>query len=208
MIKIAALSDTHEDHKKVVFNEKHLQADLLIFGGDFSAKFANQEDVQEFLVWFAGQPQKYKIMIGGNHDFFAEENEDKLRSMLPPGVIYLNNESVEIEGYKIFGSPNTPNMPMWAFSKMEDKMNQFYDKIPADTQILITHSPPFGILDKSSRGINCGSSTLLEKIGSLQLKANIFGHVHNASGVIELDGVTYANVSVFNGEEPKYIEVE
>lgn len=208
MLKLTAISDTHEEHKKVVFDEIHNTSDVLVHGGDFSFRNASKEDIQEFLDWLASLPQKHKILIGGNHDFFAQDNEKLFRSMLPEGVIYLNNEAVEIEGYKIFGSPNTPNLPTWAFSKMEKYMNQFYDKIPGDTQILITHTPPYGILDKSSWGINCGSLTLLDKVKELPIKINIFGHVHNASGVLEENGVTYANVSVFNGEKPKYFEIK
>lgn len=209
MLKIVAISDTHTAHDKVVFSEIHNQADILICGGDFSFMYAKKEGVKEFLDWFASHPQKYKILIGGNHDFFAEENDEIFRAMIPEGIIYLNNETVEIEGYKFFGSPNTPNMPMWAFSKMEKDMPVFYENIPNDVDVLITHTPPFGILDKSSKGINCGSTTLLDKISTLEkLKLNIFGHVHNAHGILIDNNVTYANVSVYNEEPPTYLELE
>lgn len=209
MIKITAFADTHGNHNKVKFDEKHLSSDLLVFGGDFSATTEdNRDDVRRFLSWLSMQPQKHKILIGGNWDFFADRKQKEFKSIIPKNIIYLNNESVTIKGYKIFGSPNT-NLTTWAFGKYERVLSEHcYSKIPNDTDILITHTPPYEILDTNRYGQNCGSTSLREKLKELNnIKINIFGHTHSSSGVIKKDNIIFANVSVYNGEEPQYFEI-
>jgi len=214
IMNITALSDTHGRHQDVKFDEKQLAADMLIYGGDFTLN--NYQDplnseikkqTKIFLNWLSRQPQKYKILIGGNHDFFAERKFYEFKEMLPSNIIYLNNETVEIEGLKIFGSPNTAELPGWAFGDWEKNMSKYYDKIPDDVDILVTHTPPYGILDLSSSGNRYGSTTLLEKMKSLKPKINMFGHVHESYGTLIKDDVLYANVNVYNGKAPSYFEI-
>jgi len=211
---ITALSDSHGRHQDIKFDEKQLAADMLIYGGDFTLNVSHdplnseiKKQTKIFLNWLSRQPQKYKILIGGNHDFFAERKFSEFKEMMPLNIIYLNNETVEIEGLKIFGSPNTANLPGWAFGDWEDNMNNYYDKIPIDVDILITHTPPYGILDLSSSGNRYGSTTLLEKMKSLKPKINMFGHVHESYGTLVKDDVLYANVNVYNGKAPSYFEI-
>lgn len=213
-MKIVALSDTHGKHQQVKFEEKHLNADMFVYAGDFTLNIDPnplsdeiKKKTQIFLNWMSRQPQKYKILIGGNHDFFAERKFAEFKTMLPSNIIYLNNEVVEIEGLKIFGSPNTANLPGWAFGDFEHNMNNYYDKIPSDVDVLITHSPPYGILDLSSSGNRYGSKTLLEKMKEIKPKINMFGHVHESYGSLMKDDVLYANVNVYNGKEPSYFEI-
>lgn len=213
-MNIVALSDTHGRHQEVKFDEKQLSADLLIYGGDFTLNIfpdpLNDEikkQTQSFLNWLSSQPQKYKILIGGNHDFFADRKFAEFKEMLPSNIIYLNNETIEIDGYKIFGSPNTAELPGWAFGDWEKNMSKYYDKIPDDVDILVTHTPPYGILDLSSSGNRYGSKTLLERLKSLKPKINMFGHVHESYGTLIKDDVLYANVNVYNGKAPSYFEI-
>ena len=74
----------------------------------------------------------------------------------------MENESVEILGLKIYGSPYSPEFCNWAFSiNPDDESKQMWDKIPKDTDILITHGPPYKILDKTITGIDAGCTDLL-----------------------------------------------
>jgi Icc-related predicted phosphoesterase len=109
---------------------------------------------------------------------------------MPLGVIYLEHESVTIEGVKIFGSAYTPEFGKnWAFNVPKDKIAEKWAEIPDDTDILITHGPAKGILDltqyDSRPGADgksfyqCGCPELLERVLKVQPKYHIFGHIHS-----------------------------
>ena len=79
-----------------------------------------------------------------------------------------------------------------------DRQSRNYARIPEDTDILITHSPAYGILDFDN-GINYGSEEILERLPSLpNLKAHLFGHIHAQHGKIERDGIIFSNAAIMN----------
>src|SRR5574344_707337 len=112
--KICVISDTHNLHKQL---GKLPDADILVHCGDVTMAGSEGEAI-DFLNWFLDQPHKYKIFIGGNHDFClygADING------LPDNCYYLNGNGVEIEGLHFYG------VPMF----MEDAMSGDYDKLIA-----------------------------------------------------------------------------
>jgi Icc-related predicted phosphoesterase len=194
-MKFVAISDTHSQHRKVVLP----QADCIIHAGDVSS-MGRESEVIDFLDWFSGLDYKYKIFIAGNHDFFFERCDKlRLKSILPNNVIYLNDSRVEIEGIKIWGSPISPWFYNWAFNRYRgEQIRKHWALIPADTDILITHGPVFGRLDKTASGDEVGCKDLLEKINEIEPKVHICGHIHEAYGEIEENGIKYINASVVN----------
>lgn len=181
---ILHLSDTHSKHHKL----RNLPpADIIIHSGDIS--FAGSEnEVMDFIEWFGALPYKYKIFIAGNHDFcLFEANIDGL----PENCFYLCNSGVTIEGVKFYGTPML----------MEDVMSGDYDrniqKIPDDTDILITHQPPYGILDFSAN-IRYGDHKLLEIVLKAKPKYHLFGHIHGAYGVEKSEHTTFVNATVLS----------
>ena len=182
-MKIFAISDTHGRHEKVLIPEG---TDMLIHAGDFSntkLPAMNSNEVNTFLIWLEQQPVKYKVIIAGNHDTSIESRFFTKKDFKNRGIIYLEHESIEIEGIKIFGSPYTPEFHNWAFNRTRAKLGKIWDSIPDDTDILITHGPPKGILDSASRdknlNENVGCSALLKKVLKIQPKYMIFGHIHD-----------------------------
>lgn len=182
-MKIFAISDTHGRHEQVVIPEG---TDMLIHAGDFSntkLPAMNHNEVINFLMWLQQQPVKYKVIIAGNHDTSIEARFITKKDFKDRGIIYLEHESIEIEGIKIFGSPYTPEYNNWAFNRSRNKLGRIWDSIPDDTDILITHAPPKGILDSASRdkhlNENVGCSALLKKVLKIQPKYMIFGHIHD-----------------------------
>src|SRR6185369_10981605 len=114
-------------------------SDILIHAGDFTRR-GKQDEVADFLQWYSTQPQKYKILIGGNHDFLLEKQPDVFKTMLPSNIIYLENDTVEIEGLRFWGSPITPYFFDWAFNRQRgDDIKKYWDMIPDNTDIIITH---------------------------------------------------------------------
>ncbi len=194
-MKIVAISDTHNRHQSLVLPE----GDMLIHAGDVSSQ-GKQSQVEDFLKWFSKQDFKYKIFIAGNHDFFFERMpEDYIKSLIPENVIYLNDSGVEIEGIKIWGSPVQPWFYDWAFNRQRGAdIKKHWDLIPLSTDILITHGPAKGILDKTIHNVETGCEDLLNKIQEIRPKYFIFGHIHEGYGMVEKNGTTFINASVLD----------
>jgi Icc-related predicted phosphoesterase len=181
VMRILAISDTHGFHKDL---KDFSNIDMIIHGGDFSnAKnpMFNQSEAVDFLDWYNDIPVKYKVLIAGNHDTSVEA-----RLVLPAdfkNIVYLEHEYVEIEGIKIFGSPYTPQFGGWAFMRDRGKLDPFWEQIPYDTDILVTHGPPKGILDLSYNREDIleyyGDKELLNHVHRVNPKHMIFGHIHN-----------------------------
>ena len=135
-------------------------------------------------------------MVPGNHEFFLESNPER-RSLLDNANVLID-ESIEIEGLNIYGSPMTPLYGA-AFGKSSHKDRQrHWSNVPDDTHVLVTHGPPFGILDLSPEQTErMGDQELRNRVRELAtLKLHAFGHVHGAHGAVEQDGVTFANVAL------------
>lgn len=203
MIKITHISDTHG------YEPNLIGGDILIHSGDLT-KHGFKSEILKQLNYLHEQLDKYSYIVftGGNHDFWIERHPNEFKeACLSAGLIPLLNESIEVMGLKIFGSPDTPVFHNWAFNKTESELHDVYKKIPDDTDILITHGPPLGILDKTFLGTNVGSDSLFEKVSRMNLKLHLFGHIHEDSGVVENNhtlfinsGTTICNIEIDNDE--------
>ena len=203
-MKITFISDTHTQHKKIELPG----GDILIFSGDFMGSGYRVYEAQSFLKWFSEQPYKYKIFIAGNHDRYCEINPEIFETLVDDyveqNVIYLKDDLIEIEGLKIYGTPWQPYFCNWAFNIPEsDRLISLYQNIPEDLDILITHCPPYNILDKSHDYRNgeepLGSKELeivLSELGKHRPKIHCFGHIHGDGGNTLTDGTCYINASV------------
>ena len=194
-MQIVAISDTHGKHR----NLKIPDGDILIHAGDVS-KSGRPEQIQDFLDWFTNQKFRYKIFVAGNHDFFFDNaHVDVIGKMIPKEVIYLNDSGVEIEGFKIWGSPITPWFNDWAFNRERgEEIKKHWDLIPDDTDILITHGPAFGILDETVYGKRTGCEELLLRVYQVKPKYHIFGHIHEDYGSFTKGETTFINASVLD----------
>ncbi|WP_428741856.1 metallophosphatase domain-containing protein [Tenacibaculum sp.] len=194
-MKIVFISDTHGRHEDV----KLPQGNVLIHAGDVS-RTGKSVEVEAFLKWYSNQPHKYKILIAGNHDWYFESNSKiMIDSRMPDNIIYLNDSGCEIEGVRFWGSPIQPEFGNWAFNrKRGEDIKAHWDLIPLKTDVLITHGPPFGILDKTMRNDLVGCEELLKKVNQIKPKIHVFGHIHEAYGVVEKNGVKFINASLLN----------
>ncbi len=176
-----------------------MQGDLIIHAGDIS-NVGKEAGVIAFLDWFQNLNFKHKIFIAGNHDFYFERaTDEEIQNLIPKEIIYLNDSGTEIDGIHIWGSPIQPWFHDWAFNRQRGAdIKKHWDLIPQQTDILVTHGPPFGILDATMRQQNVGCDDLLEKVKVVAPKIHAFGHIHEAYGIRELEGVKYINASVLN----------
>lgn len=171
----------------------------MLHAGDVSYR-SNREEIVDFLDWFAKQPFPYKIFIAGNHDFFFERKKEALiKALVPEGVHYLKDEAVVIDGLKIWGSPYTPWFYRWAFNKRRgEPLATHWNQIPADTDILLTHGPVYGILDTVINEQNAGDKDLLKRVLEIKPKAHVCGHIHEAYGMVRRHGIRFVNACVLN----------
>lgn len=195
-MKITLISDTHNRHHKINL----LGGDMLIHAGD-ATEMGTDREIYRFLDWFVDQPYEYKILIAGNHDFGFESDEfvAKIREEYPE-IIYLQDELVEIEGLKIYGSPWQPEFGGWAFNLPRDgeELKRNWDLIPEKVDFLITHGPPFGRGDMLEDGREVGDQLLIEAITLKKPAVNVFGHIHAGRGLYEGVDTVFMNASVVN----------
>lgn len=188
---IICISDTHNLHNQLQIPN----GDILIHAGDISA-VGKKDDFINFNDWLGQLPHKYKIVIAGNHDFYLENEPFEAQRILT-NAIYLNDSGTEVEGLKIWGSPVSPEFHDWAFNrKRGEEIRKHWELIPTNTDILITHCPPYGILDKTLDGRNEGCENLLEIVGKIQPRLHIFGHIHEANGETKIEDTIFINASI------------
>ena len=192
MSKIVHITDTHFYHSLI----KQQDTDFVIFSGDCSNpqdSFINEQQVRDFIEWYSQYPATHKIFIAGNHDASIERNLVTRSDFQSNGIIYLENDWVEIEGIKIWGSPITPTYNVgWAFNRARNKTETIWKHIPDDTDIIVTHGPPKGILDLAYHDDVlefCGDKSLLNRVLQINPKLHLFGHIHN-NGYIQNSGYT------------------
>jgi len=214
-MRIWFISDTHQKHG---FLDIPDNIDMVLFGGDATNPkdpALNTNEMLDFLEWFNSLTHiKYKVMIPGNHDTSIEKGMVS-RGDIPESIIFLEHESVTIEGIKIFGSPYTPKFGTdWAYNVPRGKaIKSYWDEIPEDTRILLTHGPPKGVLDLTQYDsrlgntgnsyFQCGCKDLLERVKIIQPEYHLFGHIHTEencpnSGILQIQNcsTTFINGSV------------
>ena len=208
-MEIIFISDTHTKHFDGWLNreldkllEEYPEA-VLVHCGDISSR-GRQREVEDFVEWYEDLKFKNKLLIAGNHDFMFEDNpEEALRILESKGksITYLNDSGVEIGGIKFWGSPVTPRFFDWAFNRDADIQNH-WNMIPHDTNVLITHGPPYGILDFTLRDRKpVGCHYLRKRLFDLKdLKVHSFGHIHEAFGQQigddeDFQGIQFVNAS-------------
>lgn len=198
-MRIAATSDLH-GHLPVVPN-----CDVLVIAGDIGppTKAYHYDPVrrqawlrEEFLPWCQAQPAGQVVFIAGNHDIgIQKEGISGITTF--PRVHYLQDSGVTIRGVRFWGSPWTPTFNNWAFMDDDDELANKWLKIPHDTDVLITHGPPYGRADQNQGGEHCGSRSLMQwRTEATRLpRMHFFGHIHEGAGQ---QGHRWANVSFVN----------
>eukprot|EP01134_Creolimax_fragrantissima_P003772 CFRG3772T1 len=210
-VRVVVISDTHS---RPVCDLP--AGDIIIHAGDFTM-CGDTKEVTEFAEWFAGLNYKHKIVVAGNHEITFDiegyeqlwrekhkmkRDQRKIKASLVnmEGITYLEDGAVMFYGYKFWGSPWQPKFAEWAFQRKRGKsLKTIWDSIPADVDILITHSPPVGLGDLTTRAERVGCVDLLYAV-QMQIKPmyHLFGHVHEGYGMWS-DGTTvFANASTCN----------
>lgn len=212
-MKIVCISDTHNlhNHQSIVIPD----GDVLIHAGDFT-RIGTPKEVQSFLLWFSSLPHKHKLVICGNHDatyslpwdgpkkWHNDPGPWKAKLEIDPTIRYIHQEVIEIDGTRIYGDNHSRECG-WGWGVSYDEAPALWKKIPKDIDILVTHGPPHGILDRhpdyrkmSKIGHHPEEPTPMMRSGCYglrrrleyfakspanRLRWHIFGHIHYSYGV-------------------------
>jgi len=185
-MKILHISDTHNCHRRLIDLPK---ADVVVHSGDFTMSGSEQEAI-DFLNWFCDLPYNHKIFICGNHDtcLYGATIDG-----LDNNVHYLCNSGIIIDGIKFYG------VPMFIGDCATDRQSRNIYNIPTDTDVLITHSPAYAILDFDDN-INYGDEQLLEKVMAVHPRLHLFGHIHAQHGITTNLGITFSNGAIMSAD--------
>lgn len=205
---ITFISDTHNKHKKITGDLPG--GDLIIHAGDISSQ-GYKHEIQQFCKWFSKlEGYTTKVFIAGNHDWGFQKEPEMAKEVVNfyENITYLEDSQLIKDGLKIWGSPWQPEFYNWAFNlpKNGQELGEKWDLIPQVTDILITHGPAFGYLDKViGQYDNLGCQLLTNKIREIGPKIHVCGHIHTGRGYM-FDGTThYINASVLD-EEYQYCQ--
>lgn len=196
-MKLIVISDTHG------YKPPLPSGDVLIHCGDMTA-YGSEEETRNYLTWMSEQPFFMKLVVPGNHDLWLyEEYKQAIEHDLSDlywiqkqyrenGIHILIDEQVTLDPgltickdqkYSFYGSPWTPMFNNWAFMEEDKNLHKYFQKIPEGVDVLVTHGPAYGILDKPSYQLRLGSQSLLYHINRAKPKHHVFGHIHASYGM-------------------------
>lgn len=204
---IDLISDLHGEFPELA------GGDLLIVAGDLVGSLTRHA-YDYFANWLHQQKYTKKIFIAGNHDTFLEKEVNLIfpyQGMfeIESEVVFLYDSGIEFEGLKIWGSPWTksfegvnPHCKAFMLDSEEELLKK-WKLIPDDIDILVTHSPPYHILDKTKSGEHVGSESLVRMLNHIRPKLHVFGHIHECGGQTETiplfhESIVFVNASIVN----------
>ena len=207
-MKVTFISDTHSKHKQIT--QDLPGGDLLIHAGDFMNSGWGLLEAKDFFNWFDSvSGYDKKVFIAGNHDRVIEDAPVEARVALQNNktITYLQDEGYALydidkdQSIKIYGSPWQPEFCNWAFNLPRNgkEIKARWDAIPDDTDILITHGPPYGYLDiPGGKDFHVGCELLRERVDALKPKIHVFGHIHGSAGYHFNGHTHFINASVLD----------
>jgi Icc-related predicted phosphoesterase len=189
--RVTVISDTHCRHDEIDLPA----GDLLIHCGDMFDLFSRTpQRLFQMDQWFGRQEFDTILYTGGNHDRELEAAVAH-RSQPLKNAHYLSDEAVEFRGLRIFGAPWVPDLSRHAFFKDQPALARTWGQIPPGIDILVTHTPPKGILDKSRGGQSLGCPDLAAELQRISPRVHCFGHVHASAGHRRIGETLFINAS-------------
>jgi predicted phosphodiesterase len=226
-LRFVAISDTHLSEPELP------KGDVLLHAGDLTYRGTPLE-VSEAFFYLKKAKEKYGfkhvLLIAGNHDWLAQKQSGRFADMAkeaglhylfdsgvvidPDGQVYPWDPQKKMKGIKVWGAPWQPWFYDWAFNLLRGApLKEKWDLIPAGTDILITHGPPYGILDRAPRGYpeehwseqdfdfhseRVGCKDLLDAVMRVKPQVHVFGHIHADYGQKVFEGTHFINAAIMS----------
>ncbi len=198
--RITFISDTHGYHNKIMIPK----CDILVVSGDLSSR-GEHEVFKSFNKLIGSLKEqniiKEALVIPGNHDLTLDTNRKNYIHAVKQSIFnncnFVIHDNIEILGWKFFASAYTPEFGYWAFSFERGNEAQLkWLEASLDSDIFVTHGPPYGILDKTFYGKeHVGCKDLLDKVEEVKPLIHSFGHIHEAYGKQVIDNTLFINAS-------------
>src|SRR5262245_59487665 len=148
-------------------------------------------------TWIANLPHRHKLIVAGNHDWAFATEPQVARAMFR-GAHYLEDSELVIDGLRFYGSPWQPEFCNWAFNLPRGHaLAAVWAKIPRGLDVLITHGPPEGFGDRTSRTSRAGCADLRVRVAEVMPRLHMFGHIHQDGGLWHDGATTFANVTTW-----------
>jgi len=211
-MKIVTISDTHNKHRDIDMPE----GDVLVVAGDFTGTGATHQ-VAEFNEWLGELDFEHIIVVAGNHELSFEDPRRAMHLTLT-NAHYLKDRELILDGVKFYGAPWQPEFCDWAFNLSRgEELAEKWALIHDNTDVLITHGPPSGILDSNlalddtRQGFGCVD--LLHRVNAVKPKYHIFGHIHGGYGRHQGIYTEFVNTAICTEEykplnKPHVLEIE
>ena len=188
-MNLALISDTHGMLPSIPRD-----AEAVIHAGDIGVDRDPINWFRDVMYPWARKVRKPIYATFGNHDRIGERHA--VPSGQPDNLNLIVDQAFMINMVKFWFSPWSPRFFDWAFMADEETLAKKYALIPEDTNVIVSHTPPFGAGDVTTMKLRTGSTALAARMMQLpQLELVVCGHIHEAHGEYELNGVRVLNVS-------------
>lgn len=185
-MKLLLFSDIHSDFPgtaKLV--ELSRTVDVVVGAGDYCLARRGLDDI---IAALSAIP-KPTVLVPGN----AESHEELIQACRAwPGAHVLHGSQTTLDDVTFYGIgggiPITP-FGAWSYDFSEDEAKKLLQNLQSGG-VLISHSPPKGVLDMSSDGRSLGSEAVREIINIKKPKLVVCGHIHGSAGQIARLGPT------------------
>ena len=222
-MKIVAISDTHNklDEIEIPDGDVLVHAGDLTMGGSIEEFYKLNYDLGKIKHKFS-----HILLNAGNHDHLCESNPAFAKQLITNAKLLIEEEII-IDNIKFYFSPFSNWFYNWSFNFPETDLEngeieatKRYAQIPDDVNVLITHGPPYNMLDKVNRiskknrfRQHVGSTALAKRIDELkELKLYIGGHLHESAGMVKTPNVIFVNAAILDENyiiknNPQIIEI-
>ena len=201
-MRIVAVADTHLFHDELVIPD----GDVFIHAGDL-CRGGDLDELRVAANWITSLPHRYKIVVAGNHDWAFDRDRAAARALFET---YLEDSEVTLDGVRFYGSPWQPAFNDWAFNLPRGAaLAAKWSLIPTGIDVLVTHSPPGGLGDRSPVGNRTGCADLRARVAEVAPRLHLFGHIHQDGGAWRDGATVFANVTTWECERgPTVIDLE
>jgi Icc-related predicted phosphoesterase len=201
-MRIVAVADTHLFHDELVIPD----GDVFIHAGDL-CRGGDLDELRVAADWITSLPHRYKVVVAGNHDWAFDRDRAAARALF---ATYLEDSEVTLDGVRFYGSPWQPAFNDWAFNLPRGAaLAAKWSLIPTGIDVLVTHSPPDGLGDRSPVGSRAGCADLRARVAEVVPRLHLFGHIHQDGGAWREGATVFANVTTWECERgPTVIDLE
>lgn len=185
-MRLLVFSDIHSDFRSASNLVKVFEGvDVVVGAGDYCIARRGLKEIIDAL----SQIQKPTVLVPGN----SESNDELKKACLGWHQAHvLHGTQVTLADRSFFGIgggiPITP-FGSWSYDFTEHEASELLKNCPSGS-ILVSHSPPKGILDRSSDGRSLGSEAVKQTLTLKKPDLVICGHIHASAGQIDCFGET------------------